>query len=394
MKQYKVIWFDDEFESLNAIKEQAILNDIELVGFANATDGIEELDKNLLNYDAVVVDGKFYRNRSQTGDAIDENALSDVARCLDKKSDHKKLPWFILSGQISFTKEKNKIVEVFDIKKVYDKTSDSDLALLWLAIKEESNQQIDTQIRHKFQDVFNSCSEIQMGMDAQKMILNILKNIFESKGDFNEELYFTQLRKILESMFRSANRLGLLHDDCVKGGKVNLSESSLFMAGEPTKHLNIKCNKPHFNKIVADSVKSILFLTGAASHTDDVNQNSVINLTEYKKTNNTPYLLYSLTFQLMDILIWFKSYSKAYPNLEYNQSLWETIDEAEVAWVSGKVVKIAENGYGTFKALNKDKAITIIPKTLKEYNLQENQMIQVILKTEGDKTHIVKIRTQ
>lgn len=45
MSKYKVIWFDDECNTLNIIREKAFLNDIRLVGFENAKEGIEELRK-------------------------------------------------------------------------------------------------------------------------------------------------------------------------------------------------------------------------------------------------------------------------------------------------------------------------------------------------------------
>lgn len=103
-------------------------------------------------------------------------------------------------------------------------------------------------------------------------------------------------------MFRDANKRGLLHDKCIdEKRKVNLTESSLFMAGKPTKYLDVYCDIPHFPPIIAANVKSMLEITRGASHTTEPDEKELINLQAYWEQVNTPYLLYSLTFMLCDI---------------------------------------------------------------------------------------------
>ncbi|MCA6412981.1 MAG: hypothetical protein IM601_12810, partial [Cytophagales bacterium] len=306
MKHYKVLWFDDEFDELLLIKETAAINDISLHGFSNAEEGVAELEKNYLIYDAVIADGLFFNKPGQSGDSVKDTALFSVARAIDKLSDKKVMPWFILSGQSSFTKEKNRYAEGYKNNKVYDKTSQDHLDLLWNDVKREADLQPETQIKHDYAKAFELCQAKYIGKAALKPLMQILKSVREPNSSFDDELYFTQIRIILELMFRATNTIGLLHDRCVDGGKVNLSESSLFLSGVATKHLGVSCKKAHFNKIISESVKSIIFITGAASHTVDPEIKNNINLTDYRQSVNTPYLLYSLTFQLLDILIWFK----------------------------------------------------------------------------------------
>lgn len=391
MKKYNVIWFDDEFETLNIIKENAAINGIILNGFGNAKDGIEELERNLIHYDAAIVDGKFYNNQGQYGDSMDDSALRDVIQAFFRLEDKKVLPWFILSGQISFTKEKNRYADGFKANKVYDKTMDDHLVSLWNDLKMEADKQLDTQIRHEYSNVFEVCSEQYIGEVAQKPLLKILKSIKEPETDFYDELYFTQIRIILESMFRAANRRGFLHDKCLEGGRVNLSESSLFLSGAKTKHLGVSCGVSHFNKIISEYVKLILFITGAASHTVDPEMARNINLASYRKEVNSPFMLYSLAFQLMDILIWFKSYTDKNPDIEKNKALW--IDNpdiiAKAEGVIGTVIQIAENGYGTFEPKDGGKTLSIIPTMVRNYNLSEGDCIEVITKPNSDGTKLL-----
>jgi len=380
MKQYKVLWFDDNHETLESIKDDAKGNDIVLIGFTNAEDGIKELELNLLFYDAVIVDGLFYRTSKQTGDTVDDSALFNVARFLDKAEDKKKMPWFILSGQTSFLNETNRIAQEYKANRVYSKNFDADFEQLWKDIKKAADEQEDTQIRHEYKQVFDVCTPDYIGKEAQKNLLEILKSVRNPNNNFNDELYFTQIRIIIESMFRAANKFGLLHNACIANGKVNLTESSLFLAGLETKYLKVKCAITHFPKLIADAVQSILFITGAASHTIDPDMKNNINLMDYRKVINSPYLLYCLTFQLMDVLVWFKEYVDEHSNIEENKTHWiemKIADSITNEWIEGIVIKIADNGWGTFLPNSDLAQISIPPKMLSDIKLIENDKVKV-----------------
>jgi hypothetical protein len=175
---------------------------------------------------------------------------------------------------------------------------------------------------------------------------------------------------MLESMFRKANEIGLLHDKCIPGGKVNLTESGLFLSGEPTMHLKVQCSIAHFSKMVTSSVQSIINVTGAASHTTTADTKNNVNLQEYRKTVNSPYLLYSLTFQLMDVLIWFKNYMDANTDVAKNKSLW--LDSGNKGIVSKEL-----NGYGTFQPDNGGNTLSITPRMMTDNGLSVGDKIEV-----------------
>lgn len=376
MNRYKVIWFDDEYKTLNIIREKAFINGIELIGFDNSKEGIDELEERIENYDGAIADGLFFKNPGQSGDSVTDKALFEVGLALDRLSDRKKLPWFILSGQDKFTKERNSFADAFKDNKVYDKLNEDHLVSLWEIIKIEADKQPETQIRHEYSKVFELCTDKYIGEDASKPLLGILRSFKDSTILFDDELYFTQIRIILEKVFRAANRIGLLHDKCLEGGKVNLTESSLFLSGENTKHLEVSCEKSHFTKIVSDLVKSILFVTGAASHTVDAEIKKNINLTEYRNTISTPYLLYSLAFQLMDILIWFKSYADNNQDISLNKSYWLPKIEASGV-ISEGIVLSTEKGYAFFKPNNGATNTFIPPHLVANHSLQSDMPIKV-----------------
>jgi|GEM_PF-469358 len=324
----KVLWIDDEFDTLEIINESAAENDIELIGIKSAEDALRELERPD-KYDAVVLDGLFYLDNSEKGTPSKDTAFGKVAmklRALKEKEII--LPWFILSGKTHFTKDANSMVETMADKdyasgKVFDKKNREEL-LLWIEIKKSVEDIPKYKIKQEFHRAFEVCSEKYIGIESQKYLLDILTSVKNPSAVFDDNLYFTQIRIIIEAMFRAANRFGLLHDACItKDGKVNLTESSLFLAGLETKHLNVKCAISHFPKLIADSVQSILFITGAASHTTDPEIKNNINLSQYRSIIRTPYLLYSLTFQLMDVLVWFKEYVGLNSDIKQNKLYWK-----------------------------------------------------------------------
>lgn len=336
MRKYRVLWFDDEWEEIRHIIEMAKLNNIVIQPVDNASDGIAILRRDLEKFDAVIVDGLFHKTKGAKGDPTDD-ALNEVGKFFLEEKKRKEIPWFILSGQRRIDWSKNSNALVFKAGKVYDKLENSDLEALWAQLKKEADNQLDTQTRHNFYQVFDALTFFEIPPSQEKHLLDILKSISNPGIQLQDTLYFTQLRIILEQLFRAANKQGLLHDKCIENGKVNLSESSLFLSGESTKHLNVKCRTAHFPKIISDAVRSIIFISGSASHTVEGDQDKQINLQELRKTNPTPYLLYSLTFQLFDIIIWFKSYCLHNPDVAANKMLWESNPTSSTSSYSGVI---------------------------------------------------------
>jgi hypothetical protein len=389
--KYIVIWFDDEFESLNLIKEKALLNGIYLKGFGNSKEGIEELERNLSLYDAAIVDGIFFRNPGQSGDAKNDNALFDVGMALQKNAERKVIPWFILSGQPSFTSEKNKFADVFKENKVYDKLKDEDLDALWHDLKLAADQQPDTQIRHKYPRVFELCSSAYIGEDASAVLLAAIKLIEGDHLDTNFKDSFNSLRKLVELLFKRLNQLGILPDGVFHAeGWIN--QSSRFLSGKHEKYL---INEGVFHPIVCHLVFSILQITQDASH--EVPEKLRLRVSQFEDEMQTPYLYISTLHQLFDVLIWFKNFIDNHPDPDKNKKLWSEIvhdPPPGEAWIPGMISRIADNGYATFQPLQGGVTLSIIPSKVREFKLNKNQQIEITTKLDlsGTKKLVEKIR--
>ena len=317
--------------------------------------------------------------------------VSSTPSSIDLKN-RKFFPYFVLSGQTHFTDVTNPIIEAFKLKR-YNKKNPEDVKELFQEIKREADIQIDLQIKHENQLLFHILKDYPDS--ARDTFISIFKGLKGLNTNFDDQLYFTQLRIVLESMFRNANALGLLHDKCVQvnGNQVNLTESCYFLSGQDTKYLKVNCSVTHFPKLIASNIKNIIHTTGAASHTSVVDITENIHIQAYRSEVKTPYLLYSLALQLMDVLIWLDAYCKENNDVATNQSYWQDIeyDQDDNKYEISEITRIANNGWGTVLIAEEKKSISIYRGDVTNLNLKEGDRIKFTVTESAKAQNITKL---
>ena len=291
---YKVIWFDDEYESLNLFKEQSALNDIKLTGFTNSYEGQKELEANIEQYDAAILDGKFLTKPDENlASMVEDKALFQVATTLERLSDRKKIPWFILSGQMSFTREVNRYADGFKNNVVYDKGSKSDWEKLWRDLKAAVNNLPETQIKHDNKSIFDIFNQGYLDSSVEHQVLRLLmqpkpKNKVELKG------VLTNIRSVHESIFNKLEEIGIIPDS-----QARLSQIVKHLSGNRSDASNfVPTTSQYQNNSIENLHKWVHFTCSNYIHNlrDD-------NYNDYMISN---YAVESLKNGLLEILLWFK----------------------------------------------------------------------------------------
>ena len=106
----------------------------------------------------------------------------------------------------------------------------------------------------------------------------------------------------------------------------------------------------------------------------------------------------SVLFQLVDVLVWFKQYVDGKPKtknwqlIEADNDVSQNETWIEGEWISGRIKRIAENGWGTLLPNSSIKRISIPPKMVEDNNLKEGDTISVLTKISGTKIHIKEIK--
>lgn len=369
----RVLWLDDEFDS-EALKSTFIRMEKHFTLIKCYTKD-EFLDKiKSEKWDAIVLDVLDTNGR-------DSGFQAAVRRIL---KEYKNEPWFVFSGQENVTKKESDVRSMLTEEDCHRDYADI------LYIKSEDNDRLINDIKNAVSDkpawqLKNKYSKVlgifDDNIQGKKQLFDILLMLHGHKEQLDHQTYYTQLRLILEWMFRDANKRGLLHDKCIDGKrKVNLTESSLFMAGKSTKYLGVYCEITHFPKIIADNVKNLLEITGGASHTAEPEESDLVNLQAYWEQVKTPYLLYSLTLMLCDILIWYKEYIDENSDYANNVSHWKEIFQSE-SQLTGKITNIIPNGLAFLKpegSNNSNENCSISPRLLYDMlGLDTNKLLTI-----------------
>lgn len=367
---YNILWIDDEHDNLNSTKGRAKRNGINLNPFKSLNGGMSELERNYPFYDGVLLDAKFFENEDDKKGTEDTyNVHRAKEQLLQLK---KKFEVFVLTGQAEAYEDKT-FKKAFT--KVYKKGSDDEIDRLFSDIKKAASSQKDTQIRHFYKRVFDVCTEKYIGEYAGQDILNLLKVEDESKLDN----HFNAIRKIIEDLFSAFHKFNLLPDEFVSP-TVALNQSSIFLAGKEQKEKTDQKYKQHRHleethlpPMIAYYIRSILHVTQSGSHRSNIDHH-----VRFVRTN---YLMKSVLFQLLDVLVWFKMYVDSNPKTEN----WEKIEattELEVpalnVLVDGKVINLdTQKGFAFFQPNSIGDNVYIPPHLVSNYSLKNDMPIQV-----------------
>lgn len=367
---YNILWIDDEHETLGGTKGRAKRNGINLIAFKSLNGGMSELERNYPFYDGVLLDAKFFENENdQKGSEDTYNVHRAKEQLLQLK---KKFEVFVLTGQAEAYEDKT-FKKAFT--KVYKKGSDEEIDRLFSDIKEAAASQHDTQLRHAYNRVFDVCTEKYIGEYAGQDILNLLKVENES----NIDNHFNAIRKIVEDLFSSFHKFNLLPSEFVSPN-VALNQSSIFLSGQEQyertdtvyklhKHLE----ETHLPSQIAYYLRSILSVTQAGSHRSNIDQ--------HVRTVKTPFLLKSVFFQLLDVLVWFKMYVDSNPivkNWERIDTTSETNETETEDLIHGRVINVnPHKGFAFFKPDELGDNVFIPPHIVSTHSLHDEMSIQV-----------------
>ncbi|MGO1597084.1 MAG: hypothetical protein ACTHW8_10805 [Sphingobacterium sp.] len=366
---YNILWIDDEHESLTGTKGRAKRNGIHLIPFKALSSGMAELERNYPYYDGVLLDAKFFENEDDVKGTEDTfNVHRAKERLLQLK---KKFEVFVLTGQ----------AEAYDDKtfkksftKIYKKGSDDEIDRLFEDIKAAAASQEDTQLRHSYKRVFDVCTDKYIGEYAGQDILNLLKIEDES----NIDNHFNAIRKIIEDLFSAFHKFNLLPAEFVSPN-VALNQSSIFLAGQEQnektgavykQHRHLE--NTHLPLQIAYYLRSILAVTQSGSHRS--------NIDDHVRAVKTPYLLKSVFFQLLDVLVWFKMYVDSNPKTD-NWERVETVAEANrivlTELIPGKVIEVnLRKGFAFFKPDALGDNVFIPPHLVSTFSLLEEMPVQ------------------
>ena len=389
MKTYKILWLDDQYDKLENIAWKAEKQGILLEGFKSYEEGFAYLEAHLNDFSGVLLDALFFAKRDDGDGDESPMGLGQAVQRLAELKARKPLPWFILSGQPDL--ERNSFF-LGTYGQHFVKFNEESEQALFAAIKDGADRLIHTQLKHQHTDVFAVCTAAGIGEGAAPLLLQILEYLNDPTGKPDADTYLNQLRQLVEALLYAAHRHGLLPNECVRQGQVNLTWSGRFYAGKdvivPNECVVLATNS-FLPPVLSASLLSLIELTSNGSHyqqdaqiSADTRQVAKMRLEQLRQRVRTPYLLTSLTYQLLDILVCFKSVLDSPAELTKYQGKWSNNPASQTGAnpvILGRVKRIAEGGFGFFISEDGTTEGFIPPGLVQAHQLVATMPIQVTL---------------
>lgn len=369
----KIVWFDDEYQTLENIILQFDEANISFEAFKDATQGIGYLEKHFEDIDAVIIDGNFFIDKDDVDIDTKGKALSNVLDCMQGLKHKKDTPYYVLSGKVNFRNREPSILEYKDIDKVYDKIKPIDVKTLCEKILEDASLNERRQMVNRYNDVFKIINSIEELRKHQGTLIDLL--VYMDKGHVD----FTLIRKILESLFVALSELRIIPDGFTKE-KSWISGTSKFLSGIHDQY-RFKNNEPIVHRCIGETLYRVLNITQDGSHSEG---NLKFKVDEYHQSHASGYLYRSVVYALFEIIVYFGDFIKNNQDIDRNQEKWEikqAISNSDNEnWKAGVLIRVAENGYGTFQCDHEYEPLTIVPYFIKKYKLRPNQRLEVLAK--------------
>lgn len=326
--KYKILWIDDEWDKMTTFQlECKELYGLYLEPYRTRKAGMEALERNIDHWDAVLLDAKMFdENDNETASLT---GLGKAKQRLDELSIRRAIPYFISTGQPDLISDKN----FKDLFGDYYIKGNDDVKLvddMLKAIENSDSQQVKT----IYKDVFEGLDKMGVRSYVEPILMHILLPLHypAKEPNFKPADHYNQLRKLLEYLFRACNKVGLVPDQCMTDGKVNLNQCSLYLAGKDAEKSGVRYGEKG-ERIVPDYVESIiraiLGFGNIHSHTDELEDEDNHKIESIFRTAQSRFIIFGLTLQICEVIIWFSEYIAKHDDKEVNLLLCNELQREE-----------------------------------------------------------------
>lgn len=326
--RYEVIWIDDEWEKMDAFKEECeVIHQIYLHPFRTQKAGMDEFDKNPKKWDAIILDAKMYDESENEVPRLD--GLRKAVQHINEKSLLRKVPYFISTGQPDLMDNETfeQAFGTYYIKERDDQKLIQD-------IKNTASQSTRFQVKMNYIDAIDYLESFDVW--CCEKILDILEAMHSPDKKIDPLLYYNPLRQTLEYIFRKANKANIIPDEFIGKEKddVNLNQCVQFLSGGNADWIGIRFGGAK-ESLVPAHIKNMMFqvlnLGNINSHSRTLNNDEQKKLGAYFKENvcNSQYLIYSLALQICEIAVFMGKYMETHNDTSMNKKQCKTFGIVE-----------------------------------------------------------------
>ena len=331
-KKYNILWIDDEWDKMPTFKQECEeLYNLKLLPFRTRKDGMQALEEELDKWDAVLLDAKMFDEN--VNEVAKLKGLRKAISHLDKLSMKRYIPRFISTGQPDLLASEDFKDMVGDY---YEKFKDDEK--LMVDILSAIHNAESSQIKVIYSNVFTSIETLGISEYIDSILLDILLPLHytEKQSSFKPIHHYNQLRQLVEYLFRACHKVGLIPDQCIPNGIVNLNQCSIYLAGKNAEKAGVRYGEPGERVIpeyIEAIIRSVLDFGNVHSHTVELDAEDTVKIENILRSSQSKYLIFGLTLQLCEAITWFAKYISEHDdkevNLLYCQGLIKDDDKAK-----------------------------------------------------------------
>lgn len=311
---YKVIWADDECDSLcqdKTINRCFDAKGIEVIKYAHTSDELRgALERFYDQVDAVIVDGNFSRSGEleDDGEHLDITGLVHTLSFIDTFNQKRDIPFFLFTGKKSKIQEMcNKydmLAYFIETGRIYQKGEIDELTNAIIKDVEHIHS-IENFVTQRYDTVLKMASKI--GRDEKKFVYSARDLLFQFLLDeardrsFDKAVtMFANLRQIVEQIYEGCKNMEIMPTPEQNNDKDALNYFKRYW--DPQSKLKLRPVEGVMPKALVSMIPTCIPILQDGSH---ATENLHLDVSEYVAASQTPYMFRMQLYFVLNLIDWF-----------------------------------------------------------------------------------------
>ena len=347
----KVLWIDDDLGVYESFRNIAIVPpyNIQFIHADNWIDGKQKLKEEFNEISAIILDAQCkWDKQSIAEDRFLNDVMSELWELFGEV--RRTIPWYVLSA--GTMKKYAEAIETANSRKrqSYNKewgpVSWKKVEILSQFVNnpllsqicEVAKRQSHNIILSRHHDTFKYLgTEGYLSQAARPIMLNALSALYFPEENLGFEFQGNPIRKVIEHLFRHANKMGIIPDDFLNDRrKPQMTDCMRFLIGEHPNYIKIQLwdpdkeepfavfPKPHYYYI-----QNVLNYVHSCSHSEEDED------APYIIDSGEKDLFFAITLQLSHLIAFYGKFINEHWDVEHNKTLHRTIPEEATEEVKG-----------------------------------------------------------
>ncbi|MDA8971869.1 hypothetical protein N9F41_00170 [bacterium] len=397
MNKYNFLWIDDEWEAQGGFIDEAIQLGVKIIARNTSREGMEYLEENLNEVDAVILDAKVFDQSEDEVPSVKglHNSINTINKLSGKYNQD--VPYAIYTGQPDLMDQAT-FEDSLNGKRIFSKLKNGDRRALINYLRDAAKSSPEATIRNRYSAVYAACMDGQYGRYGKRIwdYLRVPFRSIENSTQVSDGPY-NDIRKALECVMWVLTEKGYIPKELSEKKTISPQMVSLFLSQEQVtleaEKLKIFRSGKILPVILEQNLRLLTQVVAPGSHVEKLLEGDRIKevgkgIQSVSAGVKDHHLVEICTLLICDLIVWINSFLDEYPNGKHSFSY--SVLKEEVECVQCKVIKL-EGIFVIAEPVEDTPGIGLtrfsIRKNLSPQGLKEGDLVDAssekIIKTKG-----------